>query len=209
VELIDTYAAATYARFTNIDFGSAYGIKVTVDYRPSSALSFSLNYTFLNALGNSSDPRETANRAAAGEDPRPRQIPFDWDQQHTLNIAATLYKQNNYVATAVVRYGDGSPYTPSIGSGFGASLERNSSVKPSWVLIDIHGEKFFSLGPLELSVFLRIFNLLDARYANGFVFSSTGSAFYSLTPAADNLTLMNPGRFIQPRRIELGLRIQL
>jgi outer membrane receptor protein involved in Fe transport len=209
VELIDTYADATYARFTNVDFGSIYGIKATVDYRLSSALSFSLNYTFMDAVGNSSDPTETANRAAAGEDPRPRQIPFDWDQSHTLNFAATLYEQNDYSVTAILKYGDGSPYTPSIGSGFGASLERNSSAKPVWALVDVRAEKFFSIDPVQLSVCLRIFNLFDTRFTNGFVFTSTGTVFYSLNPAADAEALINPGRYAQPRRIELGIRIQL
>jgi len=209
VELIDTYAAATYARFTNVDFGSVYGIKATVDYRLSSAISFSLNYTYLNAVGNSSDPTETANRAAAGEDPRPRQIPFDWDQRHTLNFAATLYEQDDYAFTAILRYGDGSPYTPSIGSGFGASLERNSSGKPTWALFDIRAEKFFPLDPVRLSVFLRVFNLFDTRFTNGAVFTSTGTVFYSLNPAADAEALINPNRFAQPRRVELGFRIQL
>ena len=209
VELIDTYADATYARFTNVDFGSVYGIKATLDGRLSSALSFSFNYTYLNAVGNSSDPRETANRAAAGEDPRPRQIPFDWDQRHTLNLTATLYEQNDYAVTGILRYGDGSPYTPSIGSGFGGSLERNSSPKPIWAVVDIRAEKFFSIDPARLSVFLRIFNLFDTRYSNGFVFTSTGTPYYSLSPAADAEALINPGRFAQPRRIELGFRIQL
>jgi outer membrane receptor protein involved in Fe transport len=209
VELIDTYADATYARFTNVDFGSVYGIKATVEYRVSAALSFSLNYTYLNAVGNSSDPTETANRAAAGEDPRPRQIPFDWDQRHTLNLAATLYEQNDYAFTAILRYGDGSPYTPSIGSGFGASLERNSTAKPGWALVDIRAEKFFPIDPARLSVFFRVFNLFDTRFSNGFVFTSTGTVFYSLNPAADAEALINPNRFAQPRRIELGLRIQL
>ena len=180
-----------------------------MDYRLSSALSFSLNYTYMNAIGNSSDPRETANRAAAGEDPRPRQVPFDWDQRHTLNVAATLHEQNDYVVTAILRYGNGSPYTPSIGSGFGASLERNSSLKPTWAIVDLNAEKYFAVDPVELSVFVRVFNLLDTRYANGFVFSSTGSPFYSLTSAADAEALINPGRFAQPRRIEVGVRIQL
>ncbi|MCC6396257.1 MAG: TonB-dependent receptor, partial [Bacteroidetes bacterium] len=56
VEFIDTYADSRYARFTNVDFGSVYGVKTTLDFRLSTSLAFSLNYTFQNALGNSSDP---------------------------------------------------------------------------------------------------------------------------------------------------------
>jgi hypothetical protein len=76
-------------------------------------------------------------------------------------------------------------------------------------VVDIRAEKFFSIDPARLSVFLRIFNLFDTRYSNGFVFTSTGTPYYSLSPAADAEALINPGRFAQPRRIELGFRIQL
>jgi len=209
VEFIDTYADSRYARFTNVDFGSVNGVKLTVDGRLTSELAFSLNYTFENAYGNSSDPHETANRAAAGEDPRPRQVPFDWDQRHTLNFAAALNQPNDYSATVILKYGSGSPYTPAIGSGFGATLERNSSDKPGWLTVDLRAEKYFTFDLLTLSAFVRVFNLFDSRYSNGFVFQTTGSPFYSLTPSADAVGLLNPSRFASPRRIELGVGVRL
>jgi outer membrane receptor protein involved in Fe transport len=209
VEFIDTYAASEYARFTNVDFGSVNGVKLSVDGRVTNALSFSLNYTYENAFGNSSDPHETANRAAAGEDPRPRQVPFDWDQRHTLNLSGALNEPNDYAITIILKYGSGSPYTPAVGSGFGATLERNSSDKPAWTTVDLRAEKYFVVGGLNLNAFLRVFNLFDSRYANGSVFQTTGSPSYSLTPTADAVALLNPSRFVAPRRIELGVGIRL
>jgi outer membrane receptor protein involved in Fe transport len=209
VEFIDTYADAQYARFTNVDFGSVSGIRLAVDERFSSAFMMSLNYTYQNALGNSSDPRETANRAAAGQDPRPRLEPFNWDQRHTVNLSATVAVPGNYSATVILRYGSGSPYTPSIGSGFGATLETNSSAKPSWATVDVRVEKDFSLGAVSLALFLRGLNIFDSRYDNGFVFATTGSPYYSLTPPADAATLQDPSRFAAPRRLEIGLGVRL
>jgi outer membrane receptor protein involved in Fe transport len=208
VEFIDTYADSRYARFANVDFGSVYGVKTTIDARLTASLSFSLNYTFQNALGNSSDPRETADRAAAGEDPRPRQIPFGWDQRHTLNLSVVLQEPSVYTATLVLRYGSGSPYTPAVGSGFGAQLERNSSPKPPWATVDLRGEWIPPLRGVNSYVFLRVLNLFDSRYTNGFVFSTTGSPYYTLTPPADAVTLINPARYAAPRRIELGIGIR-
>jgi outer membrane receptor protein involved in Fe transport len=202
VEFIDTYADAQYARFTNVDFGSVDGVTLAVDQRISSIASVSLNYTYQNAIGNSSDPYETANRAAAGEDPRPQQVPFNWDQTHTLNLALSVNDPNSYSVTAILRYGSGDPYTPSIGSGFGANLTENSAAKPPWATVDVRGEKYLVLGGLNLSIFARILNLFDARYANGFVFATTGSPYYTLTP--DPQELINPSRFAAPRRIEIG-----
>jgi outer membrane receptor protein involved in Fe transport len=208
VEFIDTYADSRYARFANVDFGSVYGVKATVDARLSASLSFSVNYTFQNALGNSSDPRETADRAAAGEDPRPRQVPFGWDQRHTLNVSAILVEPSVYSATVILRFGSGSPYTPAVGSGFGAQLERNSSPKPGWATVDLRGEWRPPLSGVDSYLFLRVLNLFDSRYANGFVFSTTGSPYYTLTEPADATTLINPARYAAPRRIELGIGLR-
>jgi outer membrane receptor protein involved in Fe transport len=205
VEFIDTYADAQYARFTNVDFGSVDGVTISVDQRISSVASVSLNYTYQNAIGNSSNPYETANRAAAGEDPRPQQVPFNWDQTHTLNLSLALNRPNDYAATAILRYGSGNPYTPSIGSGFGANLTENSADRNPWATVDLRAEKYFSIDGFSLSVFARVLNLLDARYSNGFVFATTGSPYYSLTPGADAAQLINPSRFAAPRRLELGM----
>jgi hypothetical protein len=51
--------------------------------------------------------------------------------------------------------------------------------------------------------------VFDSRYGNGFVFSTTGSPYYSLTPATDRSTLADPSRFAAPRRIEIGFRVNL
>ncbi|MDZ7267745.1 MAG: TonB-dependent receptor [candidate division KSB1 bacterium] len=207
VEFVSTYAAAEYARLTNVDFGSVLGFTLSLDQRRLGPVSTMLDYTWQRAMGNSSDPRETATRAAAGEDPRPRQVPLNWDQRHTLNTTITLDQPRHYALSTVIRFGSGQPYTPEIGSGFGADLEANSGRKPAFVLVDLRAEKFFRLANLDCSVFGRVFNLLDARFSNGFVFSNTGSPDYSLNPVADRVTLANPQRYYPPRRIELGLTV--
>ncbi|MDZ7288536.1 MAG: TonB-dependent receptor, partial [candidate division KSB1 bacterium] len=172
VEFISTYNDAEYARLTNVDFGNVLGFTIAFDQRRVGIFSSSLDYTWQRAQGNSSDPRETATRAAAGEDPRPELIPLGWDQRHTLNATITASQPQNFSISTVIRYGSGQPYTPAIGSGFGAGLERNSGSKPSFVLVDLRAEKFFNFGGMNMSCFARAFNLLDARFAfGGFVFS--------------------------------------
>jgi outer membrane receptor protein involved in Fe transport len=215
VEIISTYAAAEYARFTNVDFGNVLGYTISLDQRRLGIVSTMLDYTWQRAQGNASDPRETATRAEAGEDPRPRQVPLNWDQRHTLNATITFDQPKNYSISTIVRFGSGQPYTPQIGSGFGADLESNSGRKPAFVLIDLRAEKFFKLGSLDLSLFGRAFNVLDTKFAigtvygstYGFVFDDTGSPDYSLTPSANRATLVDPHRYYPPRRIELGLTI--
>jgi outer membrane receptor protein involved in Fe transport len=213
VEFIDTYTAATYARLTNVDFGSVRGLTLSVNQRrlgPSDGpgASVSANYTLQLAQGNSSDPRETSTRAAAGEDARPRVVPFNWDQRHTANATATVDQPGRYAVTAVGRVGSGQPYTPEIGlPGFDASLGTNAGRKPSVFFLDLRAEYLFRLSDANLTAFARAFNVLDARFDNGFVFATTGSPYYTLAPNAQRDQLDDPSRFAVPRRVEIGLSL--
>ncbi|MFZ0389360.1 MAG: TonB-dependent receptor, partial [Calditrichia bacterium] len=208
VELISTYAAADYARFTNVDFGSVTGFTLAIDQRPIGPISTTLDYTLQFAEGNSSDPRETANRAEAGKDPRPRVIPFNWDQRHTLNATAIFSKPGNYTISTILRFGSGQPYTPQVGSGFLADLETNSGRKPDYFLVDLRAEKFFHIFNLRTSLYLRVQNLLNTHFVNGFVFNTTGSPDYTQFPETQRSSLIDPSRFYNPRRIEIGLSLE-
>jgi hypothetical protein len=57
-----------------------------------------------------------------------------------------------------------------------------------------------------MSLFARVFNLLDARYFDGKVFANTGSPDYGLVPLSqDRLQLADPTRYYPPRRFEIGI----
>jgi len=209
VEFVTTYNGATYSRLTNVDFGNVIGVTVALDQRRIGRFSSSIDYTWQLARGNSSNPQETATRAAAGEDPRPRQVPFNWDQHHTVNATLVMSKDNDYVMSAVVRVASGQPYTPLREVGFGFGLETNSGNKPLCGTIDLSAEKTFFSGVNGLRAFGRVFNLLDTRFFNGYVFDTTGSPYYSRDPARDANQLANPLRFYAPRRIEVGVTMQV
>jgi outer membrane receptor protein involved in Fe transport len=207
VEFIETYTQATYARLTTVDFGSVIGLTLALDHRRLGPASLAVDYTWQLAEGNSSDPSETATRAAAQMDPRPRVIPFDWDQRHTLNLSLTLQKPDRYLLSSIVRAGSGQPYTPRVElTGF--ALEDNSGRKPAGAIVDLRGEWWFGRRAWRSSIFTRIYNVFDSRYFNGPVFDSTGSPFYSRQPVpiGDQLLLEDPTRFYAPRRIEIGFR---
>lgn len=207
VEFISTYNDAEYARLTNVDFGSVMGFTLSLDQRRIGPLSTTLDYTWQTAQGQSSDPRETATRAATGQDSRPRLMPLNWDQRHTLNLTATLARPDAYTVSAVLRAASGQPYTPVLDVAFGTGLEANSGRKPAAFLVDLRAERYFRAPGLNASVFGRVFNALDQRYFNGSVFSSTGSPYYSRFPVTDAVSLRDPLRFYQPRRIEVGLTL--
>ncbi|MFN8177859.1 MAG: TonB-dependent receptor [bacterium] len=208
VEFIDTYNGAQYARLTNVDFGDVFGFTLSVDRKKWGPVNVALDYTWQEAMGNASDPRETATRAAAGEDPRPRLIPLNWDQRHTFNATVSYKDGNGWGGSAVLRVASGQPYTPVVTSGFGAGLEANSGRKPNGVILDLRTER--SLGTWsgsDVTFFARAFNVFDARYFNGAVFSSTGDPYYSRFPETDRVALADPTRFYPPRRIEVGVHL--
>lgn len=205
VEFLELYNGAEYSRLTNTDFGNVFGVTVALDHRRLGPFNVGLDYTWQQATGNSSDPLETAVRAAADEDPRPRLVPFSWDQRHTLNLTATYGSTESLLLSSVLRYQSGQPYTPVIERGHGNGLEVNSGRKPASLVVDLRGERHLG-GPGDASFFFRVFNLTDARFVNGHVFADTGSPYYSRFPEADRITLDNPTRYYAPRRIELGVR---
>jgi outer membrane receptor protein involved in Fe transport len=206
VEFVETYNGAEYARLTNSDVGDVLGLIVSVDHKRLGPASVTLDYTWQRAIGNSSDPRETAVRAEAGEDAQPRLVPFDWDQRHTLNMTLSLTHPGGFSGSAIFRFASGQPYTPALAEGgFGQGLDKNSGRKPSSFLLDLRAERRLPTAWGDARVFARVFNAFDARFFNGFVFDTTGSADFSRNPS--DFRLSDPTRFYDPRRIEVGIRI--
>lgn len=206
VEFIEMYNGATYSRLTNVDFGNVFGVTIALDHRALGPLNMGLDYTWQRATGNSSDPLETAVRAAAGEDANPRLVPFNWDQRHTLNLTGAYEGPGGLLLSTVLRWQSGQPYSPEIERGFGTGLEINSGRKPASLTVDLRGERPLG-GPGGASLFFRVFNLTDERFVNGHVFADTGSPYYSRFPDVDRITLNDPTRYYAPRRLEIGVRL--
>lgn len=207
VEFISTYNDAQYTRMTNVDFGNVSGCTISLTQRRVGIVSSSLDYTWQSVQGNSSDPAETARLAEAKQDARPKQIPLNWDQRHTLNASIQLSEPNSYAVSTIVKYGSGLPYTPAIGSGFGSQAETNSGRRPMGLTVDLRADKSFSVAGIQMSAFLRVFNLFNTTYFNGGVFSTTGSPDYTVNYVGDRLQLLNPLRYFPPRRIEIGVAL--
>ena len=209
-EVLETYNGARYARLSNVDFGNVVGFTLSLTRRAKGLLSANLDYTWESAQGNSSDPNETADLAAGGQDARPRSVPFDWDQRNTVNLTLTVSKPESFNLSSIIRVSSGQPYTPTLGTGgFRGSLELNSGRKPSTLIVDLRGDRRFTILGLSTRGFARVFNAFDTRFDNGSVFASTGDPYYSSNPGTDAGALLDPTRFYGPRRIELGLNFNV
>ncbi len=207
VEFISTYNDAQYTRLTNVDFGNVTGFTISLTQRRIGIVSTSVDYTWQTAQGNSSDPKETAQLAEAKQDARPRQVPLNWDQRHTLNASIQLSEPSDYSISTILKYGSGLPFTPALSSTFGSQIEPNSGRKPMGFTVDLRAEKAFSLAGLQMNGFVRVLNLFNTTYFNGDVFSTTGSPDYSINPVVDKYRLLNPLRYFQPRRVEIGISL--
>src|SRR5262249_20558899 len=168
VEFVSTYNGAPYVRFTNVDFGSVVGLTLQLDHRALGPVAVHADYTWQQALGNSSDPDETLNRAAAGQDALPRQIPFNWDQRHTLNVTLSAGAPGGWPARTIVRFASGQPYTPILDNA--TLLPQNTARKPIGVTADARAEHPVQAWGIPATAFVRVFNAFDSNFFNGFVF---------------------------------------
>ena len=104
-----------------------------------------LDYTWQAARGNSSDPRETATRAEAGEDPRPRRIPLNWDQRHTLNVSANLSRPETSPCGDLPRRQRPAVHAESR-AGSAPATRQTPAGSPPASSLDLRGEKAVRLG---------------------------------------------------------------
>ncbi len=208
---------ATYSKYVNSDFGFVRGIVLSVNKRFSGGLSASMDYTFQIAKGNASDPAAAYNQRSSGVLPETQLIPLDWDQHHTLNATLNYSHADDWGGSVVFTFGSGTPYTPLQISNAGEFV-YNSGLKPSTYDVDLRLFKNFRFGAVTLSVFARVYNLLDTKNATS-VYTDTGLPDVSLQ--GERLAEVNPNPRIasiqdwythpffysDPRRIEFGTTI--
>ena len=182
---------------------------MALDHRELGPVSLSLDYTWQQALGNSSDPQRDGDRGRRPGGPAARLVSVQLGPaphlQHDRGPGAT----GHYSLSAVLKSVSGQPYTPVIDSGFGNGLDDQLGPQTRAVPGGSAGrEELWASARRPASVFLRVFNLFDTRYFNGSVFTSTGSPYYSRFPAVGSDHLADPTRFYPPRRIEIGLTLR-
>ncbi|RMD97052.1 MAG: TonB-dependent receptor, partial [Calditrichaeota bacterium] len=214
---IRLFGAGSYNKFVNSDFGFVRGIVVTLEKRLRNHFGATLDYTLQTAKGNASDPAETRNAIAGGREPEVQLVPLDWDQTHTLNVTATYSDPKNWGISMIFKYGSGLPYTPRQSADI-AILLKNSERRPSFFNADLRSFKNFRFGRLDVTAFLRVFNIFDIRNQLG-VYDDTGRADFTLDellarrlhpPLLVNSLgqfFRNPSFYSEPRRVEIGFSV--
>jgi hypothetical protein len=215
--ILYTGTLVSYSIFTNKDYANVKGITLTLNKRFSNYFSFDLNYTYQVAEGSNSKPEDTFDDAKGNNEPSLFLIPMNWDQNHLVN--ASLYTSyDNWGLSLLARYGTGLPYTPTVTQytalrGLSSGFLDNSRRRPSQFTIDLKVDRTFHLVGLDITAFLKVFNLLDNRIPVN-VFGDTGQPDFttetqnvSENPERGNTVaeyIRYPDHYGEPRNIQVG-----
>ncbi len=214
--------SARYGIITNSDFGFIKGVVLTFDQSFGKNIFMTADYTFQIAKGNSSDPSQAYNAAAAKGQLEKIIVPLDWDQLHTINITGSYRTENGWGTAAIFSSGSGFPYTPdfsSITTGIAppSEISLNSARRPFIYNLDLNVTKDIELKENQsIQIYAKIDNVLDHGNERG-VFGDTGRSTYSLYRNEDAKTFFGdpfyldqnytrPDFYNEPRRMVLGFR---
>lgn len=255
IQLRAIYAEATaahvqYYALVNGDFATTKGIEVKLDLRRAQRISATFDYTYSDAQGTGSTPTDAGR--AVWQSPTatpffPQQIaPLTFNQTHrgALNLDYRFADADgpevlgsklleNVGLNLLFTFNSGHNYTQF--TGFGNSRQPlealNSSVTPWNFQLDARIDKSFSLGPMNINIYLWVINLLDTKNVvnvfgtsgdatdDGYLASPEGSAkyeSYKLTKGLETAELYkqlylasiyDSGNFGTPRQIRLGVRL--
>ena len=216
-EIILFGGSAKYSQYVNSDFGFVRGITLTITKQLSNGWSATLDYTLQTAQGDASDPAAIRNELASGIQPEVQLIPLNWDQRHTVNLTFGYVSSLNWGFSLIAKYGSGLPYTPMQSVNI-SDLLTNSELKPSSVDMDVRAYKDFMIGSYRLSIFARVYNLLDALNQLN-VYNDSGTADFTEEkyvqdqqhlPAVVNTVdqyYTDPSYYSEPRKFEVGFSL--
>ncbi len=215
-EVLYTLAGIRYARYINRDYGNVKGVTLSLKKRQSEGIGASLDYTYQIAKGNASDPNSAFLDSQAGREPTKQMVPLDWDRRHQLNLSLTFVPVQYFAMSLIGRVGTGLPYTPTYQTT--RAIVENSARRPIVYNFDFYSYRDFKLANFNLSLFLRIYNLLD-RLNELNVYSDTGRATYSLASLSTgglrpqgintyNQYITRPDFYSAPREVQVGFEFE-
>jgi outer membrane receptor for ferrienterochelin and colicin len=211
-----TLSGVSYVTFNNRDFANVRGITLSVDKKFTSNYAFTVDYTYQIVEGTNSNPEQEFYSQQGGAEPTKILTPLNWDQRHSLN-ANLFVGGNTWGGSLISRFNTGQPYTPvsvtatRTGQSILAGLPNNSRNKPNLFTVDLNVYKNFVYRNFNIQLFMKVFNLLDAKNPV-VVYGDTGRPDYTLlllsqAAQADPTWFDNPGYYSEPRRIQIGTRI--
>lgn len=214
---IPTYSAGvSYSKKINRDFANVKGITATITRRLADHYGFDLDYTYQIVQGTNSSPEDEYLALNNGVEPKKSLSPLDWDQRHSFNFNFYCVR-SSWGWNSILRFNSGQPYTPEIVSGtltgqnVLSGLATNSRKKPDLLTVDLNVYKKLRLFRLDGQVFARAYNLFDAANPRS-IWADSGKPDYTVyqkqATEADPSYFLRPDFYSEPRRIQMGLKLE-
>ena len=217
-----SYLSRDYVVFYNSDYASVKGIDLTLHKRYSNYFSGSIDYSFMVAKGNNSQPLAGFIDAFSKEEIPHQEYFLDFDQRHDIAVNVNFNVPRNegpeffgikplsdFNFNVLFQAGSGLPYTPYVDPT--VRIEVNSARKPWTSTVDIRAVKKIWIFDFATSVFVEVTNLFDTENVR-YVYSRTGKPFdtgqaglVGSSPDADH----NPAYLDPPRIIKAGIQLIL
>lgn len=226
LQVIRVSGEKTYSKYINKDYGNIKGITVTLTKRRTKQDMFgaTLDYTFQTSEGNNTDANSFFMDISSGRQSEKEIVNLGWDQTHTLNGTIIFGEIGSWNVSLIGRLGSGMPYTPQNTTTM-VYVKTNSGTRPTTTRVDLFADKSFSVFGVDLSLFLKIYNLFDTANEVG-VYSDSGRATYTLATAQGgvkatndlairlpgyhdaNEYYKNPTMYSAPREVRIGAAIE-
>jgi len=217
-----SYLSQDYVVFFNSDYASVKGIDLTLYKRYSDYFSGSIDYTYMVAKGNNSEPKGGYFNAFTKEEVPHQEYYLDFDQRHKVALNLNFFVPegggidilgmnlfSNFNLNLIIKANSGLPYTPYVDPT--VRIDVNSGRKPWTSTVDLRMMQRITFTGFSTALFLEVTNLFDTENVV-FVYSRTGKPFdtgqpglVGSSPDANH----NPAHIGPPRIIKLGIQVLL
>jgi outer membrane receptor protein involved in Fe transport len=208
-----SYLSKDYVVYYNSDYASVKGIDLTLMKRFADYFSGSIDYSYMIAKGNNSQPLGGFVSAYTQEEIPHQEYYLDFDQRHNFAANFNFFIPHDHGVLSdlnlnlIFKASSGLPYTPYVDPT--VRIDVNSARKPWTSTFDLRLQKQFPLSFLSLAWFLEVNNLFNNENVL-FVYSRTGKPFdngqpglVGSSPDANH----NPANVGPPRTIYTGIQI--
>ncbi len=172
-----------------------------------------IDYSFMNAKGNNSQPLGGYFNAFTQEEIPHQEYFLDFDQSHSFAVNLSFFVPQDHGLLSdlnfnfIFRASSGLPYTPYVDPT--VRIDVNSARKPWTSTFDFRLQKQFPLSFISLAWFFEVTNLFNSENVL-WVYSRTGKPFdngqpglVGSSPDANH----NPAHLGPPRTITTGIQI--
>lgn len=215
-----TYLSKGYVVFFNSDYASVKGFDLTLRKRYSNYISGSIDYTYMVAKGNNSQPLGGYINAFEQEEIPHQEFYLDFDQRHDVAVTVSLNIPKNqgpeilgirpfadFNINILFQAASGLPYTPYVDPT--VRIDVNSGRKPWTSTVDLRMIKRFWFSNVATALFIEVTNLLNTENVRD-VYPRTGKPFdtglQGLVGSSPDANY-NPNHVGPPRIIKAGVQL--